>query len=259
VLSESSSTGGVTKCRTRRSSEGDNNSGWLIDGGADAYDPRPTAVRRFSEGPSLTIVTEDSPGEALEGSRLEGVIESQHDAFKVEDYFETYVVYFTSTNSPLQRTMGKLSWIFGGLMVYDARVNTPYPYRLKSMLGGTGQMAGTASTQPVTYQGTTRDSDFIMNTCPAIPTPTPAPNPIDNSRFFVRQQYSDILNRAPDGAWLIWLSFLTDCDFDRTCVNNLRIAIARGFYESAEFRQSHPGFDSPARPNIMKSTSSNST
>lgn len=155
------------------------------------------------------------------------------------------MVYFTPT---LQRTMGKLSWNWGGIVVYDVRVSTPYPYRLKSTFGSTGQITGAASNQAITYQGRTSDPSFVMDTCPGVPTPTPAPNPIDNSRFFVRQQYSDILKRAPDGAWLVWLSFITDCDFDQSCINNIRVAISRGFFESGEFRTNHPGFDNPGSP-----------
>jgi Tol biopolymer transport system component len=247
--------GGVVKCRTRRGSEGDSNSGWLFDGAtADTYDPRPTAVRRFSEGSTLTIVTEDSPGEALEGPKIQGVPPTppglndthQHDAFRIDDNFELFVVYFTSTSSPLQRTVGKMSWNWGGEVIYDARVNTSYPFRRTIMFGGTGPKAGVPSNESITYYGRTDDPSFLMDTCPGASVITP--NLIDNARFFVRQQYSDILNRLPDGAWRVWLSFITECGFDQACINRVRISVVRGFYESTEFRQSHPGFENPGSP-----------
>lgn len=248
--------GGLVQCRTRRASEGDNNSGWLFDGETvDTYDTRPTAIRRFSEGLSLTITTDDSPGAALEGPNIipppqvpAGLNDNhQFDAFMADDYFETFVVYFTSNSPSLQRTLGKLSWNWGGIVVYDARIGSRdrFPHRLTSMFGGTGQKTGVASNQSITYQGRVDDPSLRMEACPGVPTPTPPLNLIDNSRYFVQQQYRDILNRPPDGAWLVWVSFITECGFDQACINRLRIAVARGFFESAEFRQSHPGFDNP--------------
>jgi hypothetical protein len=242
--------GGVIKCRTRRSSESNNASGWLLDAdrGTDAYDPTPTAVRRFSEGLSLTITTRDSPGEVLEGSLLllKGATESQHDAFKVDDYFEMNVVYFTSTNAPLQRTVGTLPWNWGGVVVYDSGVTTPYKFRLKSMFGSTGARTGVPSSQAITYQGRTDDQAFVMDTCPGVPTPTPTPNPIDNSRVFVRQQYKDLLKREPDqNGWNFWRSYITACDFDAACIVAKRVFVARGFFNSTEIQQLNPALANP--------------
>lgn len=239
--------GGITKCRTRRGLESDSASGWLLDASAntDAYDPRPTAVRRFSEGLSLTITTQDSPGERLEAPSLQGATESQHDALKVDDHFEMYVVYFTSTNSPLQRTVGKLPWNWGGVVVYDSVwVNTPYPFRLKSMFGGTGARTGASSSQAVTYQGRTDDPTFVMSACPGVTTPTL--NPIDGTHFYVRQQYRDVLKREPEqSGWNYWRSHITACDFDAACIAGRRLLVAWGFFNSPEFRQTDPGLANP--------------
>ncbi len=248
---------GVTQCRTSRTSEVDNNSGWLYDGAdVDAYDPQPTARRRFSEGTSLTIETEDSPGQGLEGpeiippAQLPLGLNDNHqlDAVKVDDVFEMFVVYFTSNSAPLQRTLGKLPWNWGGIVVYDIRGpnSAYYPHRLTSMFGGTGQRTGAASSQAITYQGSV--SGLSFGVCPGAPNPPPPLNLIDNSRFFVRQQYKDILNRAPDAAWLVWMSIITECDFNQICLNSRRISVVRGFFESAEFRQTHPGLENPGSP-----------
>jgi hypothetical protein len=218
----------------------------------------PYALRMILPSAKRSSIRQTSPGfpvkKVLEGPGVEGPPDAplglndthQQDAFKVDDYFETFVVYFSPNSSSFQRTLGKLSWNWGGVVVYDARLSTSdrFPHRLTIMYGGTGQRTGISSNQAITYQGTTSgDPSFVMGECPQ--GPPPIYRHVDDARFFVQQQYWDILQRQPDGAWLIWVSFVTECNFDQTCINNLRIAIARGFFESAEFRSTHPGFDNP--------------
>lgn len=221
--------------------------------GSDTYDPQTRAVKHFSEGSSLTIQTDDSPGEALEGSRVEGLNypfnpppglndNHQDDALKVDDYFEMYMVYFTTTSPSIERTIGKLPWNWGGIVVYDARVNQ-VPYRETTTVTGAVPRTGFASNQSITYQGYTGDPNFVMGTCPG--SSPPVPSSVDSARFFTRQLYYDILNRQPDGAWLVWVSFITNCGFDQACINSTRISNTRGFFESAEFRSTHSGFDNP--------------
>jgi hypothetical protein len=62
----------------------------------------------------------------------------------------------------------------------------------------------------------------------------PAPNPIDNNEFLIREFYVDFLGRLPDqGGLAAWLDILNDCPVgDTTCD---RIAVARGFTHSEEF------------------------
>jgi len=68
----------------------------------------------------------------------------------------------------------------------------------------------------------------------------PSSNPIDDTRFFVRQQYFDFLQRVPDALWENWISFINVCGGDAQCLNSRRISMTRGVIESLEFKQSHP-------------------
>jgi|GEM_PF-499867 len=63
-------------------------------------------------------------------------------------------------------------------------------------------------------------------------------NPIDDTRFFTRQQYLDVLRRAPDqGGWDAWSNYINQCaPSDAACIQQRRITTARGFLESIEFR-----------------------
>jgi hypothetical protein len=62
-----------------------------------------------------------------------------------------------------------------------------------------------------------------------------APNPIDQTNFFIRQLYLDFLNREPDPpGFAAWTQLLNNCAPGNTSCD--RLAIAGGFYLSPEFR-----------------------
>jgi len=62
------------------------------------------------------------------------------------------------------------------------------------------------------------------------------PNPIDNTNFFVRQQYIDFLNREPDPPGFAgWTSTIDNCSGDRTQCD--RIHVSQLFFQSAEFQE----------------------
>ena len=66
----------------------------------------------------------------------------------------------------------------------------------------------------------------------------PAPNPISNDAFFIRQLYIDLLGRLPEpGAVNNWLAILDHCAIPSDPVNGCdRIAVAAGFLRSQEFQ-----------------------
>src|SRR5258708_23647769 len=85
-------------------------------------------------------------------------------------------------------------------------------------------------------------SDFAR--CPDGPPLTT--NPIDGSRCFVRQQYSDFLHRSPDqSGWDYWTGRITDCGFVSACIAARRNAVAHAFFDSAEFQQTDPDMANP--------------
>ena len=65
---------------------------------------------------------------------------------------------------------------------------------------------------------------------------TNGPNPIDNTNFFVRQQYIDFLGREPDPPGFAgWTSTINNCSGDTTQCD--RIHVSQLFFQSAEFQQ----------------------
>ncbi|HEX8474335.1 MAG TPA: DUF4214 domain-containing protein [Pyrinomonadaceae bacterium] len=84
---------------------------------------------------------------------------------------------------------------------------------------------------------TTCDQNTI-NSLPRYPAFNQSPNPIDESRTFVRQHYLDFLNREPDAAGLsFWTDQIISCGADAACRDNRRQNVSAAFFLSAEFQQ----------------------
>jgi hypothetical protein len=68
--------------------------------------------------------------------------------------------------------------------------------------------------------------------------PTPSPNQIDDTQFFVRQHYRDFLNREadPDGL-TFWTNQITSCGGDQGCIEVKRINDSGSFFLSIEFQE----------------------
>ena len=66
----------------------------------------------------------------------------------------------------------------------------------------------------------------------------PSTNPIDDPRFFVRQQYHDFLNREPDQGGLdYWSERINSCGSDAACLDERRTAVSAAFFIEQEFQQ----------------------
>ncbi|HMF55221.1 MAG TPA: CHRD domain-containing protein, partial [Pyrinomonadaceae bacterium] len=63
-------------------------------------------------------------------------------------------------------------------------------------------------------------------------------NPIDESKFFARQNYYDFLNRYPDDAGLnFWAAEISKCGADIRCLDTRRTDVSAAFFFSTEFQQ----------------------
>jgi Calx-beta domain-containing protein/uncharacterized protein DUF4214 len=63
-------------------------------------------------------------------------------------------------------------------------------------------------------------------------------NPVDDSRFFVRQHYHDFLGREPDQAGLdFWTNQIESCGADTPCREVKRINVSAAFFLSIEFQE----------------------
>jgi hypothetical protein len=69
-------------------------------------------------------------------------------------------------------------------------------------------------------------------------TPRQPPNIIDDTQFFVRQQYFDFLNREPDTAGFnFWVDQINSCGTNQQCIELKRINVSAAFFLSIEFQR----------------------
>jgi len=68
-------------------------------------------------------------------------------------------------------------------------------------------------------------------------TPRQPPNIVDDTSFFVRQQYFDFLNREPDPAGFdFWRNQIDSCGANPQCIEIKRINVSAAFFLSIEFQ-----------------------
>jgi hypothetical protein len=163
-----------------------------------------------------------------------------------------YVVYFTGSNpgAPgFQRTLGKLAWNWGGLVVLEWN-GSDIVHHLRYSTATPGQRTGTPASSMVTMQGNVRANVDVP--CPGGPPLTN--NNIDSSRVFVKNHYMDFLGRNPEGdpthapdlaGWNYWTSGISQCVFDLNCIHVRRVGTGMAFFYSGEFIQSDPEMANP--------------
>lgn len=237
---------GNTECRTARASELNVDSGWQLDE-TNPYNN----TSYFSEGNTIVLFDSDSPGGLIQGFSSSGYLDQ--DAQYVSDRFEVYIYYFTTNathdesnpafeqplglpNSSPDTPVARLSWGWGGLVVFDYY---SFPHSLTYTLDSNtvaGGISATSASAPRSMS--TNAKNLMWRPCG---TSSPTSNPIDDSSNFVVQQYIDFLQRGPEpDGWNFWRSNITQCVFDEQCIANKRIDVARAFFYSTEFVGLHP-------------------
>ena len=147
----------------------------------------------------------------------------------IDDAGLTNCNVFNGTASPrcdYSNTLGTLSFAAGETsktlsvaIIDDSYAEGTETFRV-SLNNPSGATLGVRSTATVTIL----DNDL-----------SPGPNPIDNTNFFVRQQYLDFLGREPDPfGFAGWTSTINNCAPGDT--NCDRIHVSQLFFQSAEFQ-----------------------
>lgn len=255
---------GRIECRTLRTPS---DSGWALDT-VDPYNHAAHPPRFFNQGVSLQMGDFDAPGTNLDGT-LPPPSNAPffYDAKLIDDHYETYVFFFAGSPSapsfeypqPLHLTNSqyltdRLVWNFGGTVYFDSENN---PVRFRELSG-----ASTTTTGPITAMGTNTIVNLQRTVTGAQPPyslctgAVNTTNPIDGTRFFVHQQYSDLLGYEPDAdGWDFWTYQITRCVFDTNCIYGSRSPLAYhgrrtlvaydGFFKAASFNQTDPAMANP--------------
>ena len=128
---------------------------------------------------------------------------------------------YINTLGTLQFAPGETSKTFSVAIVDDSYSEGPETFTL-TLTGSSGAGLGLQSNATVTI------TDNEATTGPN--------NPIDDTNFFVRQQYIDFLGREPDPpGFAAWVNEINTCSGDTTLCD--RIHVSQLFFQSAEFQQ----------------------
>jgi hypothetical protein len=205
----------------------------LVSGGNGAGSPGNTSAELYDNGTAATTIQFSS----LLFNTNEGAGVANISVTRNGDTSGTATVDFaTSDGSAQQRTdymlatgtvtfaSGETTKTFSVLIVDDLYVESSDTVNLTLSNPSGGAGLGSSSTATVTIA----DND-------SLPTTT---NPLDDTRFFVQQQYYDFLSRYPDsGGWDYWTGQITQCGADANCIRNKRIDVSNAFFYELEFQQ----------------------
>jgi hypothetical protein len=130
---------------------------------------------------------------------------------------------YTIASGTITFMPGEASKTFYVLLADDALVESNESLAL-SLSGPLGAILGT----PNNVMLTVVDNDIGPSTS----------NPLDSAQFFVRQNYSDFLNREPDqGGWDYWTNQIAECGTNLLCVHQRRIGVSAAFFVELEFQR----------------------
>jgi hypothetical protein len=89
------------------------------------------------------------------------------------------------------------------------------------------------------FQGNSGEVAYLAGSLTVDPAVnTVAPNPLDDSDFFVRQHYRDFLGRKADANGLdYWTSQISQCGDDTDCIRARRIEVSAAFFAETEFQE----------------------
>jgi glucose/arabinose dehydrogenase len=131
---------------------------------------------------------------------------------------------YTTGTGRLSFAAGETTRIFSILITDDVYVEGNETVNLMLSIATGGSVLGTPNTATVTIS----DNDST----------NPTTNPADQAQFFVRQHYSDFLDREPDQAGLdYWTQQITQCGADQACIRQQRGVVSGAFSIESEFQQ----------------------
>ncbi|MCA1635832.1 MAG: DUF4214 domain-containing protein [Acidobacteria bacterium] len=108
--------------------------------------------------------------------------------------------------------------------------------------GALGQSQGAPTLRIVSEDGNNLPSELMYGNTKVKPLRlrpgTNQPITIDDTDFFVQQQYVDFLSRFPDqGGFAFWQNDINVCGPNPACIDNKRVNVSAAFFLSIEFQE----------------------
>jgi hypothetical protein len=206
--------------------------------------PTPTPTPGASQTPTPTPGASPSPtptGEVrieslLAGGAIDGLTPKGHAKFRSrvggEREFEVEV---EKVNLPAGTVLNVLvNNVKVGELTLGSTLEAEL--ELESEHGAAVPAVTTSSTVVVTNAGGQTVLSGVFNSAPT--AETAKGNDIDDSNFFVEQQYQDFLDREPDDSGLaFWKGEIERCGGDDACVQRARVNTSGAFFLSIEFQE----------------------
>ena len=129
------------------------------------------------------------------------------------------------------------AYVSGG---YTFSTNFPTTVNsVRNVAGGSSDSFVARIDNPSSFASNNLTGEALTSVSDATPAAADAlPNPIEDSRKFVRQQYRDFLNRAPDDSGLnFWTNEIESCGADAQCREVKRVNVSAAFFLSIEFQE----------------------
>ena len=122
------------------------------------------------------------------------------------------------------------------LQQYGTSFGTPYPIISFNVTAADSTAAGEYS---IRLQSNSGEVAYVAGGLTVDPAPgLTLTNPLDDTTFFVTQQYHDFLEREPDaGGLAYWSNLINQCNGDAACIGEARVSVSAAFFIELEFQQ----------------------
>ncbi len=248
---------GRVSCKTSRTpTQTDVESGWQGD-------VRAVALRDLSvnANKNFSLAVTDTGTLALSLNVREGVEGLMFrmrdvDAAKVDDRYETYVIYESGNFS---RRLGSVSWKWGGTQVFDTQASGKIPppdFNVYALRHGQNKTGNIPQDVPVSPRKLTAvNTTLRWERCMDEHEQPLEYRLINNQHLYVTELYEDFLKRDPLDSfdideivgWYYWASNITKHEFDEAAIDGYHVQTALAFIFSGEYVQLHQGANDPLR------------
>ncbi|HYY93824.1 MAG TPA: DUF4214 domain-containing protein, partial [Pyrinomonadaceae bacterium] len=197
--------------------------------------PTPGASPTPTPSPSPMPTSEVRIESLLAGGAIGGLTPKGHAKFRSRNGESEFEVEVEKVNLPAGTV---LTVLVDGLKVGELRLTATLEseLELESEHGANVPAVTSASTVVVTNAGGQTILSGAFNS--GSTAETEKENDIDDSNFFVEQQYHDFLDREPDDSGLaFWKDEIEKCGADDACVERARVNTSGAFFLSIEFQE----------------------
>ncbi|MDQ3743826.1 MAG: DUF4214 domain-containing protein [Acidobacteriota bacterium] len=197
--------------------------------------PTPGASPTPMPSPSPTPTSEVRIESLLAGGAIGGLTPKGHAKFRSRNGESEFEVEVEKVNLPAGTALNVL---VDGLKVGELRLAATLEgeLELESEHGANVPAVTSASTVVVTNAGGQTILSGAFNS--GSTAETEKENDIDDSNFFVEQQYHDFLDREPDDSGLdFWKAEIERCGGDDACAQRARVNTSGAFFLSIEFQE----------------------